>query len=83
MRLLGVYQIESADQRLLRIGEGFIAARVREHLKGNSGWVSQARQVRYFVVCDKEVAEVMERLLLLRHKLRNNGTLPPGNSITA
>ena len=77
---VGVYTIVDEKQNTLRVGEGAIANRVARHLADNGELSRNARRVRYFIL-DKESTAVIEHLLLIRHKLSNDGDLPSGNPI--
>jgi hypothetical protein len=59
----GVYQLVSSSGDVLRIGEGQIATRIKEHLR-ETEFVSKVRRVRYMELVDKEEMELMERILL-------------------
>lgn len=80
-RLSGVYQVLGGDDKVLRVGQGFIQSRMRENLK--IGDLRAARRFLYFPLSNKEDMLLLEHILLQRHKQENGGQLPPGNRITA
>jgi hypothetical protein len=76
----GVYQLLSADNTVLRIGQGNLQLRLREHLKDDQ-LVYNTRQVRYLSM-EKDDAILMERILLAQHEAAL-GELPAFNPIHA
>jgi hypothetical protein len=78
--VLGVYEISSHND-ILRIGEGVVQSRIREHLK-NDHLVRAARTARYMVAADKEESILIERVLLSLYEERN-GALPQFNRVKA
>lgn len=77
----GTYELLGTNGTILRVGEGNIQSRVREHLK-DERILRHVRQVRYFPVTEKNDAEVMEQILLARYET-HFGKLPILNSIRA
>ena len=81
-RTLGVYQIVNGNpDKPIRIGQGFVQARLKEHIKENDFRVGS--HLGYFPIAKKKDAEVVEHILLMQYKQENGGQLPPGNRITA
>jgi hypothetical protein len=78
--VLGVYQISSHND-ILRIGEGNVPARIREHLK-NDHLVRAAKSARYMVAADKEESVLIEHVLLCIYE-EKNGALPQFNRVKA
>lgn len=77
----GVYELLGTDGVTLRVGEGNIQSRIREHLRDDK-LVKSVRRVRYFSVTAKKDAETIEQVLLARFETRF-GSLPVFNSIRA
>jgi len=81
-RLLGVYQIVNGNpDKPVRIGQGIVQARLKEHVKEND--FRAGSHLAYFPVAKKKDAELVEHILLMQYKQENGGQLPPGNRITA
>jgi hypothetical protein len=76
----GVYQLLGGDQMPLKIGEGVVQNRFREHLR-DERLVRQARTLQY-VVLPKEDSVVLEKVLLALYEAAHQ-TLPPFNTIRA
>ena len=74
--MMGVYEILGTDQVVLRIGEGFLQSRLREHLKDDR-LRQVGRRVRYLAV-NKDDAVILEKVLLALHEL-DHSSLPPFN----
>ena len=79
--LIGTYELLGSDGMPLRIGEGIVQNRIREHLKDDR-LVRAVKRVRYFPLSEKRDAELMEQVLLARFETRNEA-LPMFNSIRA
>src|SRR5258708_11219081 len=79
--LKGVYQLLSADQKVLRIGEGAIQSRIKEHLK-DERLARAAKTLRYLGLADKEETSLMEKILIAHHEA-NYRELPQFNAIRA
>ena len=79
--LIGTYELLGSDAIPLRVGEGIVQNRIREHLKDDR-MVRAVKRVRYFPLSEKRDAEVMEQVLLARFETRNEA-LPMFNSIRA
>ena len=77
---LGVYEVLGPNAEL-RIGEGNVRLRLKEHLKVEA-LVRAAKGVRYFQALDKEDSVVLEHLLLSEFEARD-GALPQYNRIKA
>jgi len=77
----GVYQLLSSDMKVLRIGEGIVQTRTREHLK-DQRIVQSTQLVRYISLEDKEETEIMEKILIAYHEAEHKH-LPEFNSIRA
>jgi len=76
----GVYEFRDS-KATLRIGEGNISDRIREHL-GNTALAGEVRAARYFLVNDKEESEALEHIMLCQFTERT-GQLPRHNMIKA
>ena len=79
--LIATYELLGGDGVPLRVGEGVVQNRIREHLKDDR-LVRAVKRVRYFPLSEKRDAEVMEQVLLARFETRNEA-LPMFNSIRA
>jgi hypothetical protein len=77
---LGVYEILSHNDKL-RIGEGIVQARIREHLK-NDHLARAAKTARYVVAADKEESLLIEHVLLSDYEDKK-GVLPQFNRVKA
>jgi hypothetical protein len=75
----GVYQLIDSAGSTLRIGEGNISSRIRDHLK-TENFVRNIRSVQYIALGDKEEASVMEGILIAQYE-NENGHLPSLNLI--
>ncbi len=80
-RIKGVYQLIGAEHQILRIGEGAIQARIREHLK-DERLARVANEIRYCVLADKEETSTIEKVLIAEYEAEY-GELPPFNRIRA
>ena len=58
---LGIYELLASDGAILRIGEGQIASRLKQHLH-DLELLSKVRKVRYMELHDKEETEFLERI---------------------
>ena len=79
--LKGVYQLLDPSGNIVRIGEGSLAARLREHLK-DARLTSGAHSLQYFPLADKEETQLWERVLLAQYE-QQTGQLPLFNRIRA
>lgn len=78
-RQVGLYEIMSADGRILRIGEGFVQVRCREHLK-NGDLIRSGRGLRYLPL-EKTDSVLLEQVALAEYRAKF-GALPPFNAIS-
>lgn len=76
----GVYRLLDAGDRVLRIGEGHLAGRLREHLRHDE-LMRQARSAQWLAL-DKADAVILERVLLGLHRSHHK-TLPRFNPVMA
>ncbi len=79
-RSMGVYRVLSGSGRVLRIGEGQLLSRLREHLLNSA--LSRSARVFQWTGLPKDDAVLLERVLLSDH-LREYGELPKFNKIHA
>lgn len=77
----GIYELVDWNQNIVRIGEGVVISRFRQHLK-DERFVNLVNQVRYFAMSDKEETKIMEKILLTQYFIEN-GELPKFNRIRA
>lgn len=77
---IGIYQLLGGDQAVLKIGEGVLQNRLREHLR-DERLVRQARTLQYLVL-PKEDSVVLEKVLLALYEAEHQA-LPPFNAIRA
>lgn len=77
---LGTYRIVNGSKGTLRIGEGVIAARMREHLN-HTALVRSGKHLEWLAL-PKADAVILERVLLSRYTMQH-GELPPFNKIHA
>ncbi|MBZ0300999.1 MAG: hypothetical protein K8J31_14725 [Anaerolineae bacterium] len=78
--LTGVYQLLDGDQVPLKIGEGLIQARLREHLL-DEPLVRLARMLQYYPL-PKDDSRILEKVLLALYEAER-GSLPMFNAIRA
>ncbi|SRR5258708_18086543 len=77
----GVYQLISSEEEILRIGEGTIQTRIKEHLK-DERLARMASAIRYCVLADKEETSTIEKVLIAQYEAEY-GELPSFNRIRA
>ncbi len=77
----GIYQLLDSTGSIIRIGEGAVGNRIREHLK-DERFAVQVKFVQYLVLSDKDEASVMEKILIAQHETEF-GRLPTFNALRA
>ena len=76
---IGTYELLGGDGTTLRVGEGLVQTRIREHLRDDR-LVRAVKKVRYFPLTEKQDAETMEQVLLAQYETRYEA-LPQFNTI--
>ena len=79
-KLRGVYKLLGAGGETLRIGEGQIRSRMKEHLK-NEALARDVHNLQYIATKDKAEARFIEQVLFHFYQDWNGGDLPPHNAI--
>ncbi len=66
--LIGVYQILNESGKPVKIGQGSVANRLREHLK-EERYIRAAKTAQFFPVSLKEDAPIFEQVLIAQHEM--------------
>ena len=66
--LIGVYQILNESGKPVKIGQGNVANRLREHLK-EERYIRAAKTAQFFPVSLKEDAPIFEQVLIAQHEM--------------
>lgn len=78
----GVYELLGKENSILRVGEGKVKDRIKDHLKDTTRFSPIVKKFRFVALSSKEDVCLMEKVLITKYQ-NETGTLPPLNYIKA